>query len=68
MSIRAEVISITVKLRLEASAAMSEPSPSDRAVISVPSPSGRWALTIRTGIFLATAGCIASGWSTFAPK
>ena len=56
MSIRADVISITVNPRLPAKAVTDDSPPAASALISVPGPSGRRAFKIRTGMFRATAG------------
>ena len=68
MSMRVDVMSTTVTARLHASAVTLRASGLPSAVIIVPATSGRRELRMRTGMFLATAGRIVLGCSTFAPK
>jgi hypothetical protein len=68
ISMRVEVMSITVTPRLQASAVSAPASPRPSAVIIVPFTSGRRELRMRTGMLRATAGRIVLGWRTLAPK
>ena len=68
ISMRVEVMSITVTSRLQARAVSWPSGWRASAVISVPVFSGRREFRMRTGMFFATAGRIVLGCSTFAPK
>ena len=61
-------MSITVTSRLQANAVTGVPSGAGVPVMTLPVPSGRRELRIRTGISCSTAGRIVDGCSTLAPK
>ena len=68
MNMRLDLMSTTVRSRLQASAVTGVPFSGRSAVMSVPLPSGRRELRILTGIDRSTAGRIVLGCNTLAPK
>src|SRR4029450_2784668 len=65
---RVDVMSTTITLRLEARPVRGVPSSDGSAVMSVPVPSGRMELRMRTGMLRSTAGRIVLGGNTLGAR